>query len=138
MTSRERFITALERKIPDRLPVTTHHVQPYFLQKYLNGITNDEFFDKFGLDPILWINAYKPDEAKGEYHDPEHNPGYLEAKRISSDDWRVSSEEIPGREYKSIRYNFNNPGKTLSMVLESNEYTSWVSERLIKRKKTLN
>ncbi len=134
MTSKERFITALERKIPDRLPVTTHHVQPYFLEKYLKGIGNEEFFDIFGLDPIKWINAYKPDESKGEYYDPEHIPGYLEARRISSDNWRIFVEEIPDQEYKTVKYNFRTPEKTLSVVLQSNEYTSWVSERLIKEK----
>ncbi len=134
MTSRERFIRALERKMPDRLPATTHHLQPFFLNKYLRGIGNEEFFDMFGLDPIKWINAYKPDESKGEYYDPEHIPGYLEAKRISSDNWRIFTEEISDQEYKTIKYNFRTPEKNLSMVLQSNEYTSWVSERLIKEK----
>ena len=54
LNSKQRMLTAIEGGIPDRLPVTTHHVQPYFLKKYMNGILNDEFFDYFGLDPILW------------------------------------------------------------------------------------
>jgi hypothetical protein len=32
MTSRERLLTALSRGVPDRLPVTTHHLMPTFLQ----------------------------------------------------------------------------------------------------------
>ena len=47
MTSRERMLAALNREQPDRLPVTTHHVMPYFLQKYMVGMSNDEFFDWF-------------------------------------------------------------------------------------------
>ena len=47
MTSKERFLTVLHGDIPDRLPVTTHHLMPYFLKKYMNGISNDEFFDYF-------------------------------------------------------------------------------------------
>ncbi len=134
MTSKQRFLAVLNNEIPDRLPVTTHHVMPYFLKKYMNGISNQEFFDYFGLDPINWIQAYKPDESKGEYYDPDHVPGYLEARRISSDNWRIKSEQVPSDTYETIRYNFITPKKTLNMSLQSNEYTSWVSERLIKNK----
>lgn len=31
MTGRERLLAALDRKCPDRLPVTTHHLMEYFL-----------------------------------------------------------------------------------------------------------
>ncbi|MFZ4775550.1 MAG: uroporphyrinogen decarboxylase family protein [Terrimicrobiaceae bacterium] len=33
MTSRERLLRALERRVPDRLPVTTHHVMESFLRR---------------------------------------------------------------------------------------------------------
>ncbi|MCX6150947.1 MAG: hypothetical protein NTX22_10510 [Ignavibacteriales bacterium] len=134
MTSKQRFLTALARKVPDRLPVTTHHIMEYFLNTYMNGISNQDFFDHFGLDPICWVQAYKPDEAVGEYYDPNHTPGYLEARRISTDNWRIFTKEIEDDVYKTIRYNFVTPKKKLSMVLQSNQYTSWVSERLIKEK----
>lgn len=134
MTSKQRFLAALNKQLPDRLPVTTHHVQTYFLDKYLQCKTNQEFFDEFELDPINWVQAYLPDESKGEYYDPLHIPGYLEARRISTDNWRIFPEEIPDDTYKTIRYNFVTPKKTLSMVLQGNEYTSWVSERLLKEK----
>ena len=138
MTSKQRFLAVLNNEIPDRLPVTTHHIMPYFLKKYMNGISNQEFFDYFGLDPINWIQAYKPDESKGEYYDPDHVPGYLEARRISSDNWRIKSEKVPNDTYETVRYNFITPKKTLDMSLQSNEYTSWVSERLIKDKKDID
>ncbi len=138
MTSKQRFLAALDRKVPDRLPVTTHHVMPFFLKKYMNGISNDEFFGRFGLDPIRWLMVYKPDESKGEYYDPNHVPGYLEARRISSDHWRVEQVRVPSNQYETIRYDFVNPKKTLSMVLQSNEYTSWVVERLIKEKSDID
>jgi uroporphyrinogen decarboxylase len=134
MTSKQRLIAALDRKKPDRLPVTTHHVMPYFLKKHLGGASNDEFFDRFGLDGIRWLNAYKPDAAKGEYFDPDHVPGYLEARRVSSDEWRILTEKVPDPQYDTVRYNFITPKKTLSMVLQSNDHTSWVVQRLIKEK----
>lgn len=134
MTSKQRFIAALERRLPDRLPVTTHHVMPFFLKNNMNGISNDEFFDYFGFDPIHWVIWYKPDTAKGEYFDPYHVPGYLEARRVVSDNWRIEQAILPDPQYSTVRYNFITPKKTLSMVLQSNEYTSWVSERLVKEK----
>jgi uroporphyrinogen decarboxylase len=134
MTPKQRFLAALSRTTGDRLPVTTHHVMPFFLKKYMHGISNDEFFEYFGLDPIRWVMAYKPDASKGEYFDPDHIPGYLEARRVSSDRWRINQTRLSDPQYETIRYDFVTPKKTLSTVLQSNEHTSWVAERLIKEK----
>jgi hypothetical protein len=139
MTSKQRLITAIERKAPDRLPVTTHHIMPYFLEKYMDGIHYQEFFDFFGLDPILWLNEHSPDESKGEYFDPlQGNLGFLEARRICSNNWRIETEAIPHPKYKTIRYNFITPNKTLSMVLQSDIYTTWVTERLVKERSDID
>ena len=67
MQSKQRLLTALDRGVPDRLPVTTHHVMPYFLDRYMEGITSDEFFDRFNLDPIVWVVSYMPDPDDGEF-----------------------------------------------------------------------
>ncbi|MCE5252009.1 hypothetical protein LLG96_17535 [bacterium] len=139
MTSRERFLAVLDGRIPDRLPVTTHHVMPYFLDTYMDGASNEEFFDRFGLDPIQWVVAHKPDTARGDFRDPRQGAiGFLEAGRVASDTWHVEVEEIHGCEYPTLRYNFITPKKTLSMVLQSNKYTSWVTERLIKEKSDID
>ena len=134
MTSKERFLAALERRAPDRLPVTTHHVMPSFLDRYLPGTDNDGFFRRFGLDPIVWVPASRPDASRGEYYDPDHAPGYLESRRIVSDDWRIVPETLPDPTYATTRYRFITPKKTLTLTLQANEHTSWVSERLIKEK----
>ena len=134
MTPKQRFITALTGGIPDRLPVTTHHVMPSFLKKFMNGAGNDEFFDRFGLDPIRWVAAYRPDESRGEYYDPLHVPGYLEAQRVVSDRWRIYPGPVADPQYETIRYRFVTPKKTLTTTLQSNEHTTWVTERLVKEK----
>ncbi len=138
MTAKQRFIAALTRQKTDRLPVTTHHVMPYFLGKYMSGISNDEFFDAFGLDPIHWVQAFAPDASKGEYYDPHHVPGYLEARRVVSDQWKITAESVPDERYSTVRYSFITPKKTLTTILQSNEHTSWVSERLIKDKSDID
>lgn len=139
MTAKKRFHLALERKTPDRLPVTTHHVMPYFLKKYCHNMSYQEFFDYFRLDPINWVVAHRPDSDKNEFYDPDQSePGFLEPQRICSSQWRIETEEIPHEEYKTVRYNFITPVKTLSMILQSNEYTSWVSDRLVKEKSDID
>jgi uroporphyrinogen decarboxylase len=135
MTSKERIIAALERRRPDRLPVTSHHVQKYFLDKYMGGISNDEFFDHFGLDPILWLTATKPDVGKSEYFDPTHRDiDYVSSPRVCSPEWRIETEPVPDQEYETTRFHVITPKKTLSMVLQSTGYTNWVTERLVKQK----
>lgn len=118
MNGRERLLTALDGGCPDRLPVTTHHVMDYFLNTYMNGCDSQEFFRQMGLDSIFWVSDYEYTEAQKE-------------------NWRIETEKITGQAYDTTRYYIHTPKKTLSMVLQSNQYTSWVSEHLIKDKKDI-
>lgn len=118
MNGRERMLTALDGGCPDRLPATTHHVMDYFLDTYMDGCTSQQFFGQMGLDPIYWVNDYEYTEKENE-------------------SWRIESEELPGQAYKTVQYWVRTPKKTLSMVLQSNQYTTWISEHLIKEKKDI-
>jgi uroporphyrinogen decarboxylase len=139
MSSKQRMVTALDHGMTDRLPVTTHHVMPYFLERYMPGTGTQEFFDYFGFDPITWVVEHRADPAQGEYPDPEQGEiGFLEARRVSTDNWRIHAEEIPNQEYPTVRYRFVTPKGELSMVLQSNPYTSWVAEYLIKNKRDID
>jgi uroporphyrinogen decarboxylase len=139
MTSKQRFLAALERRPPDRLPVTTHHVMDYFLKTHMGGISSEEFFDAFGLDPILWLAAQKPDWSQGQYYDPgQPDPGPREPRRVASDDWRIETEDVPGQEHKTVRYRFVTPRKTLTTVLQSSDITTWITERLVKDKSDID
>ncbi len=139
MTSKERMLAAIGRRTPDRLPVTTHHVMPYFLDKYLGGMTAQQFFDEFGLDAIVWTVSHRPNEARGEYRDPlQGEPGFLESRRVATDSWRVYAESVPDNERKLTRYRFVTPGGELKMVLGDAGYTSWVVEPLIKEKRDID
>jgi len=139
MTAKQRFLAALGRKKPDRLPVTTHHLMDFFLKKYMKGASEQEFFDAFGLDPILWLAAHKPDEARGDYFDPDQTPPALrDPRRVASNSWRIRESPVPNPDYKTTRYDFVTPKKTLSMVLQENEYTAWITERLVKDKSDID
>ncbi len=134
MNSRERLLTALDGGQPDRLPVTTHHLMPYFLETYLNGISRERFFDRFGLDPIKWVWDVKPDETRGEYWSPDvGDPAAEGAGWIVSDDWRIEAIPLPGSPNET-RYDIITPQETLSMVLRRGPQTDWVVERPIKGK----
>jgi uroporphyrinogen decarboxylase len=135
MNSKERFLNALKGEKTDRLPVTTHHLMPSFLDNYMAGITDQEFFDYFGLDPIKWTIAHTFDESNGEFFDPLHTEtGFLEARRICTDSWRFSTEEIHGQAYPTRRLNIITPVRTLSMVLQTDVHTTWLCEHVIKEK----
>jgi hypothetical protein len=133
------MLCAIQRGKPDRLPATTHHLMPYFLDNYMEGISHRQFFDYFGLDAIKWITPHCPDPAQGEYFDPlQGEPSFLEARRIWSDNWQVKEEVVPDPKYKTVRYHFITPKGNLSMVLQADQYSAWVVEYLIKEKRDID
>ena len=139
MTPKERFIATLNKEKPDRLPVTTHHVMPSFLKKYLEGASVQEFFQLFGLDPINWVMAYDYSGERGEYFDPGHvDMGFLEVRRVVSDKWQVKIENVYNSGYPVQRFNIITPAKTLSMILQTDQHSTWVRERLIKEKSDID
>lgn len=130
MSPRQRLVTALDRGVPDRLPVTTHHVMPYFLEHYLGGADNDAFFERFGLDPIVWTCASKPDAARGEYLSPEGH--------FSSDAWRLESDDEVIPEGLMRHFRLVTPRGTLTAELKQVEWTSWLLEPLVKEKRDID
>jgi hypothetical protein len=138
MTSKQRLLAALRRERPDRLPATTHHVLPCYLDAHFGRRTALEFFDRYGLDAITWTVPHRPDGSKGWYEDPKQGaPGFLESRRVASDSWRVEWEEIPGRERKTTRYRYVTPKGALGMVLEDDGYSAWVAEPAVKEKRDI-
>jgi len=137
---RQRLFTAFERGIPDRLPVTTHHVMNYFRNTYMKGMSNLEIFDYFGLDAIHWTAPVRPDISAGDYFDPTDPPSDdpLHSRRIVNDNWQISSEVLPNQEYDTTRYTITTPKGKLTAILQSNQYTTWVSEHLIKSKQDID
>jgi len=133
VTSRERLLVALDGGRPDRLPVTTHHLMPYFLDTYLDGMGEADFFHHFELDTVRWAYDLKPDESRGEYRWGQREGDAAEARWIVSDDWRVEASRVPGAE-DTTRYDMVTPGGTLSMVMQRGPQTDWVLQRPIKEK----
>jgi uroporphyrinogen decarboxylase len=138
MTPKQRLRAALAHEKTDRLPVTTHHLMPYFLDKHMGGMSNQECFEHFGLDAITWAVPHRPDEAKGEYYDPNQGEiGFLESRRICTNNWRIEWEKLPDYQYDTTRFRIVTPKGTLTTVLQANEHTAWVSEHLVKEKRDI-
>jgi uroporphyrinogen-III decarboxylase len=129
MTSKERLLTAINRGVPDRLPVTTHHLMTSFLDSYMDGIFNDEFFDYFNMDAIHWIVPFRSEPDKITVNEDGH---------AVNDEWRVEKEELPHSQYKTVRYTIITPGGELTAVLQSNEHTGWLKEHPIKEKSDID
>lgn len=125
MNSKQRLITALDGKKADRLPVTTHHIMNYFLEKYMGGKSDIEFFKEMKLDPIRWVQELKPNDTSKEYI----KDGYLQ-----SDDWRIESKTYMRGGYKTTENIIHTPKKALKVITQGNEYTSWIVEHIIKEK----
>ena len=130
MTSRERLLTALTQGVPDRLPVTTHHLMPHFLEKQMGGISEEAFFDQFGLDGITWFFGTTAIPADGSYLS---SIGY-----IQTDNWTIDVEAPPFSKHQTYRYKITTPGGILTMSLASDQYTTWIVEHLIKEKKDID
>ncbi len=109
MTSKERLMTALGGGVPDRVPATIHQWQDYHLKTFMGGKTDLEAFKDVELDAAITRNPFVT---------------------LDTPSWKVR-ESAPGPSRR--RYEIETPGGALSWESESNEYTSWVSEHLIKR-----
>jgi len=118
VTSRERLLAALDRRVPDRLPVTTHHLMPAFLDAMGGGITERDFFDRFDLDAICWTTPLE--------------------ERPSSCAWRLDCEAVRGSRHRATRYTFSTPRGSLTTLLQDDGKTTWVRERLIKEKRDID
>jgi uroporphyrinogen-III decarboxylase len=136
MTTKQRFLAAISGQKPDRLPVTTHHVMPYFLKKYLNDADNMAFFRHFGLDAIHWVYAYRGDADGKERLNEGDDP--IAYSVVVSDGWRVEREIVSGQNYPTTRYTIVTPGGNLTTVIQQNEHTHWVVEHLVKEKKDVD
>ncbi len=130
LTSRERLLTALTLGVPDRLPVTTHHLMPYFLEKQMGGISESDFFDQFGMDGITWFFGTTTFPTDSSYLS---SSGF-----VQTENWTIDVEDLPTSKHPTNRYKIRTPGGMLTMALASDQYTTWIIEHLIKEKRDID
>ncbi|MCJ7658444.1 MAG: hypothetical protein MUO67_04785 [Anaerolineales bacterium] len=113
MTSRERMLTALNIGVPDRLPVTIHQWQDYHLKTFMNGMSDVEAFRAVGLDAAITIWDANEGKTTSQWQVEETKT------KIGPDQWITD-------------YTITTPEGVLTQKDESNEYTTWTVEFIIK------
>lgn len=124
MTSKERMIRALNREVPDRLPVTIHQWQQYHLDTYMDGMDALSAFQATGMDASIQYF-----EAMGQFWIPNaekcilQTPQWREEIKVVSDD---PAERL-------LDHTITTPQGHLTYKTCSNTRTTWITEYLIKR-----
>lgn len=116
MTGRQRFLTALANKKPDRLPCQIHGWMTYYLETYLDGIDQWEAYSRFGMDKSIYLS-----------------PHFIYNEKDLSN-WDI--EETEQAKDKDGNWHWlrriKTPERELRTQMAKNEFTTWVTEHLIK------
>ncbi len=129
MTSKQRMLTALTRGVPDRLPVTSHHLMRYFLDRYLDGASDQEFFEQFGMDAYTWLVPIRGVSGMSWVDD---------YGMLQSEDWRIEREALDTGAFPGTRYTVHTPRGQITAEIQKNIYTEWMTERPVKRKSDID
>lgn len=125
MTSRERLLTALNNKEPDHLPATVHSWMDYFLNRYMGGVDQYEAYEIMGLDMVIYDAVYQGGVEGGMF--------WTNSDMMQTDRWKVKRDVRPKEEGVLLStIEIKTPEKTLTMKVESNEQTAWITEYLVK------
>ncbi len=123
MTAKERLLCALNKGIPDRLPVSIHQWQQYHLDTYLGGITELEAFHKFGLD------------AQVQFHQGMGQFWLIDGQvtMISSPEWNYEANALGmDGDAAIMEHIIRTPGGNLSYKTATNPKTTWMLDYMIK------
>ncbi|HSV31326.1 MAG TPA: uroporphyrinogen decarboxylase family protein [Atribacteraceae bacterium] len=124
MTSKERMHLALNREKPDRLPATVHQWQKFHLDTYLNGSSDLDAFEYFGLDA-----AVQYFEDMGQFWLPD-----ADFTRFSTPEWRDEVQVYNSDpDNRSHRHTIHTPEGTLTYATAGDRKTTWITEYLIKK-----
>jgi uroporphyrinogen-III decarboxylase len=121
MTGRERFLAALDNKKPDRLPCQVHSWMVYYLKTYLKGCDQFEAYEHFGMDPVIYCL-----------------PRYTFDKK-DLQNWqekRIDMGMMPNG-YRRCACEYTTPKGVLRNVYESNQYTTWEIEHIVKTERDM-
>ena len=123
MNSKERLLIALNKGIPDRLPVTLHQWQPYHLKYYMGGITPQEAFKECGMDAAV---SYFENMGQTQFM------ANTQSKKFN-DEWMDEVEVVDNDiDHTKINHTIYTPKGKLSYKIEANQKTTWITEPLVK------
>jgi uroporphyrinogen decarboxylase len=117
MTARERFLTALNNKKPDRLPCQVHNFMGYYLKTYLKGMTDLQAYEYLDMDVVLY-----------------REPVYIyDDKDLADWDKKIKVSESGGTSEWELE--ITTPEGVLRQKGATNQYTGWITEQLVKDEK---
>lgn len=119
MKGRERFLTVLDNKKPDRMPIQVHNWIPNYLKDVLGGMDAYEAYDYFGMDPVIYIEP--------EYVFDEKDRANWVIKTID-----LGEDQDGNFHWKRI---ITTPEGSLTDTGANNKYTGWITEPIIKGEK---
>ena len=124
MTPKERMLLAIDRKKPDRLPVSIHQWQQYHLEEYMDGMDALDAFKDTGMDAAIQYF-----EAMGQFWIPE-----AEKHALQTPQWRDEITVVdPNPDNRVIHHRIVTPEGQLTYKAGANRTTTWITEYLIKR-----
>jgi uroporphyrinogen decarboxylase len=118
MNGRERFLAALNRQKPDRLPCQVHCWMQYYLKTYLGGIDQYAAYSKFGMDSVI-----------------RQNPIYIYNDNDLAN-WQIEHVDLGIIEENECWHEtIKTPAGNLTSRGASNQFTGWLTEHPIKRER---
>ena len=118
------MLTAINGEKPDRLPVSVHQWQKYHLDNYLDGISDLEAFEKFGMDAAI---QYFQDMGQFWLVDADFSkfsfPNWFDEIKVISDD----------PDNRIYHHTIHTPEGKLTYKTAGDRTTTWITEYLIKR-----
>ncbi|MHB8962709.1 MAG: uroporphyrinogen decarboxylase family protein [Saccharofermentanales bacterium] len=119
MNGRERFLTVLDNKKPDRLPIQVHNWMPNYLKDVLGGMDAYEAYDYFGMDPVIYI-------------EPEY---VFDEKDLAN--WVIKTIDLGEDQDNNFHWKriITTPEGSLTDIGAYNKYTGWITEPIIKDEK---
>jgi len=123
MTPKERLLLALNKEKPDRLPVSIHQWQSYHLDKYMNGITDLEAFERTGLDAqIQYFEEMDQFWLVDADFTKTNTKLWYDTPIIISDD----------PDNRIVHHSIETPGGKLTYKTAGDRKTTWITEYLVK------
>ena len=117
MNGRERLLTALCNEKPDRMPCQVHSWMSYYLKTYLNDIDQYAAYEKFGMDPVIYVE-----------------PNIIYDNDLVAKQWKVETIDkgISNDGIHRFEHKIKTPEGILVQKDAINQYTWWAEEHIIK------
>jgi len=116
MTGRDRFLCAINKEMPDRLPAQVHGWMKYYLDTYLDGKDQYAAYEYFQADLSIYSGPI------------------FTYDKMDYGNWRCTTTDMgsDGNSDRLASTVVETPAGSLSESFGSNQFTSWNTEHIIK------